>query len=220
MKYTDPSELFKFIIEKADISVINDNQKCLSVALDLLDSEKLNFKLLKIALKNNVYKELLKAYKSDSDSKTHCIKKAIKFLNEECFIENDKAILAVGWLASVIFLEEWNQNFGKSVESSPRSACCAPGEGSTASSRRVRVRSPKTPASSNCTPVATSRRRRPISPGRSGSGCSTSSTATRTGSPRSCRPWARGASASSPHGRRTARIRWGCRRCGSSKSRG
>ncbi len=108
MKYNDPSELFKFIIEKADVEVINDTQKCLAVALDLLDSEKPNFKLLKIALNNNVYKELLKSYKSDSNTRTHCINKAIKILTDECFIDKDKAILAVGWLASVIYTSEWN----------------------------------------------------------------------------------------------------------------
>ena len=49
MKFNEPTEFFKYILEKSDINVINDNQKCLSVALDLLDSEKSYFNLFKIA---------------------------------------------------------------------------------------------------------------------------------------------------------------------------
>ena len=113
MKYNDPSEFFKFIIEKADKEVINDNQKCLAVALDLLDSEKPYFKLLKISLKNEVYKELIKAYNSDSNTKTHFINKAIKILTDDCFIDKEKAVWAVGWLASV-YPNEWNSINGQS----------------------------------------------------------------------------------------------------------
>ena len=107
MKYSDPSEFFKYIIEKNDINVINDTQKCLSMALDLLDSEKPYFKLLKLAINNNIYKELLKAYNSDSNAKTLCINKAIKILTDDCFIDKEKAIWAVGWLATVIYSSEW-----------------------------------------------------------------------------------------------------------------
>ena len=115
MKYTDPSEFFKYIIEKADITIINDNQKCLSFALDLLDSEKPNFKLLKLAINNNVYKELLKAYNSDSNAKTYFINKAIKILTDDCFIKDEKAILAVGWLATVIYPSEWKTFSNKTI---------------------------------------------------------------------------------------------------------
>ena len=125
MKFNDPSELFKFILEKANISVINDNQKCVALALDLLDSEKSYFILLRISFDNNVYKELIKAYNADSNVKTHCIDKAIKILNEKYFIEKEKAVLAVSWLASLIYPTEWsvflsNYNFDsedKSVSS-------------------------------------------------------------------------------------------------------
>ena len=98
MKYIQPEEFFKYIIEKGNINIINDAQKCIAMALDLLDNEKTNFKLLKIAINNNVYKELLKAYNSDSNAKTHCINKAIKILTEDCCLENEKALNAVGWL--------------------------------------------------------------------------------------------------------------------------
>ena len=60
MKYSDPSEFFKFIIEKSDINIINDSQKCLALALDLLDCDKPYFKLLKIAFIFNAYKVAFK----------------------------------------------------------------------------------------------------------------------------------------------------------------
>ncbi len=121
MKYTDPTEFFKYIIEKSDIDVINDSQKCLALALDLLDSEKPNFKLLKLAFNNNVYKELLKGYNSDSKVKINHINKAIKILTDDCFMDKEKAVWAVGWLASVIYHEEWNQIIGKPIESALKS---------------------------------------------------------------------------------------------------
>ena len=108
MKYTDPSDFFKFIIEKSDINVINDTQKCLSMALDLLDSEKPYFNLFKISFQYNIYKELIKAYNKDSKAKMLHITKAVKNLAEGCFIKDDKAIWAVGWLASIIYSNEWN----------------------------------------------------------------------------------------------------------------
>ena len=107
MKYKQPEEFFKYIIEKGNINIINDNQKCLAMALDLLDYEKTNFKLLKIAIENNVYKELFKAYNSDSNDKTHFINKAIKILSDDCCIKDDKAVEIVGWFASVIYPNEW-----------------------------------------------------------------------------------------------------------------
>ena len=107
MKYTDPSEFFKYIIEKADINVINDTQKCLSMALDLLDSEKPYFKLFKIAFIFNAYKELIKAHNKDSNTKSACINKALKILTEECCTKDQSAIQTIGWLANIIYPNEW-----------------------------------------------------------------------------------------------------------------
>ena len=107
MKYTDPSEFFKYIIEKSDINIINDTQKCLSMALDLLDSEKPYFKLLKLAINNNVYKGLINGYNSDSNTRIILINKAIKILKDDCFINDEKAVWAVGWLAYNIYPNEW-----------------------------------------------------------------------------------------------------------------
>ena len=103
MKCNEPSEFFKIIIEKSDINVINDEQKCLTLAPYILNSEESYFNLLKIAFIFNVYKELVKANNEDSSAKMLHIKKALNILIDECFIKDEKAILAVGWLASVIY---------------------------------------------------------------------------------------------------------------------
>ena len=107
MKYTDPSEFFKYIIEKSDINIINDTQKCLSMALDLLDSEKQYFKLFKIAFIFNSYKELIKAYNKDSNTKSVYINKALKILTDECCIKDQSAIQTIGWLPNLIYPNEW-----------------------------------------------------------------------------------------------------------------
>ncbi len=73
----------------------------------MLNNAKPYFKLLKIAFIFNAYKELLQAYKNDSNAKTLHIKKAIRILTDECFINYEKAVWAVGWLASVIYTSEW-----------------------------------------------------------------------------------------------------------------
>ena len=113
MKYREPSEFFKFIIEKAGLDVINDTQRSLAFALDLLDSQKSYFHLLKIAFIFDAYKELIKAYDKDSKAKKLYITKSIKILTDDCFTKDDNAYWAIGWLANVIYPNEWKNIISK-----------------------------------------------------------------------------------------------------------
>ena len=115
MKYREPSEFFKFIIEKAGLDVINDTQRSLAFALDLLDSQKSYFHLLKIAFIFDAYKELIKAYDKDSKAKKLYITKSIKILTDDCFTKDDNAYWAIGWLANVIYPNEWKNIISKKI---------------------------------------------------------------------------------------------------------
>ena len=114
-KYKQPDEFFKYLIEKFGYSIFNDYQKCLAIASDMFEGDKQVTFLIKTTFNNNVFIELLKARNSTSENKTICIKQAIKILTDDCLINDEKAIWAVGWLASIIYPNEWNTFIKQSI---------------------------------------------------------------------------------------------------------
>ena len=113
-KYQEPEQFFKYLIEEFGYSIFNDQQKCLAIASDMFDCKKQVEFLLKAAVNNNVYITLLKGRKSSSENKLLGIKKSVKILTEDCFIDKEKAIWAVGWLAQNVYPNEWNSFISKS----------------------------------------------------------------------------------------------------------
>ena len=108
MKYKQPEEFFKYLKEEFGSSVFSNSERCLAIAADMLECEKSSNFLMKTSFNNKAYLELLKAKNSTSGNKLICIENAIKILTDDCCLENEKALNTIGWLAFILYPNEWN----------------------------------------------------------------------------------------------------------------
>ena len=107
MKYKQPEEFFKYLKEEFGLSVFNNSERCLAIASDIFEGNKQVTFLIKTAFNNKAYEKLLIAKNSSSENKAICIEKAINILTNDCCLETNKAKTVIGWLANIVYPNEW-----------------------------------------------------------------------------------------------------------------
>ena len=117
MKYKDPEEFFKYLIDKYGLSFFNGTLRCLAIMLIKFDGDNTTTLLLKTAFKNKVYKTLIELQEPGPIYQHISIEKAIKILTDDCIIDKEKSIQTVGWLANIIYPYVWKMNYMKDKNS-------------------------------------------------------------------------------------------------------
>ncbi len=107
MKFSDPSEFFKYLNEQFGLSIFKNYERCLSFVEELLECDKRNIFFINAAFIKKVYETLIKANNSNSEKKIISIERTIKILTDECDMDNDEATNTVCWLAQNIYPIEW-----------------------------------------------------------------------------------------------------------------